>query len=91
MWLPLIEHVKSSSEIHTASQMSSTDEYVVLSICSYEFQNARAVVVCKLVPVNDQEVKKVDAGNNNDVSVKGFLRMLWRSSKSFLKNGFKNF
>ena len=71
--------------------MSISDKYVILSTCSYEFQNARAVVVCKLVPVDDQEVKKVDAGNSNDVSVTGFLKMLWRSSKSFLKNGFKNF
>ena len=81
----------NSSQIHTDSQMSISDKYVVLSTCSYEFQNARAVVVCKLVPVNDQEVKKVDAGNSNDVSIEGFLKMLWNSTKSFMKNGFKSF
>ena len=86
-----IDHVMSNSQIHTNSQMSISDKYVVLSTCSYEFQDARAVVVCKLVPVNDQEVKRVDAGNSNDVSVMGFLKMLWNSTKSFLKNGFKKF
>lgn len=86
-----INYVMNSSQIHTDSQMSISDKYVVLSTCSYEFQNARAVVVCKLVPVNDQEVKKVDAGNSNDVSIKGFLKMLWNSTKSFMKNGFKSF
>ena len=46
-----IEHMRSRSNFDTNIQVSSSDHIVTLSTCSYEYDEARYVVLCKVVPV----------------------------------------
>ena len=45
-----IDLVKSHSEYITSEEMTTEDRLVVLSTCAYEYQNARYMVVARMVP-----------------------------------------
>lgn len=52
-----IDIAKSRSEINTTVDVSTRDKMVTLSTCAYDFKNARYIVVCKMVPWTQKEIK----------------------------------
>jgi sortase B len=67
-----IDFARSNSAIDTNVDVTTSDRIVTLSTCAYDFENARYVVFCKMVPWTDNEVakgealqKKIDAQEKN--------------------------
>lgn len=46
-----LENVRAISAIKTPVEVDTSDRLVTLSTCAYEFEDAKFVVVCKLVPM----------------------------------------
>lgn len=47
----LIAQAQTQSDFETSLELSEEDRYIVLSTCSYEFENARYVVIGRLIPM----------------------------------------
>lgn len=53
-----LDHINEKAVARTGESFSVDNNYVMLSTCSYEYNNARAVVVGKLEPLNADEYAK---------------------------------
>jgi sortase B len=45
----LLEYIKANSDIETNIEVTAEDKIVTLSTCAYEFEDARTVVIGKLI------------------------------------------
>jgi len=48
-----IEKMKSLAEYTTDVEVTGDDKLVILSTCAYEYQNARYMTICKMVPADE--------------------------------------
>ena len=59
-----VENILNYSEIETTVDIQDNDEFVLLSTCSYVYQNARFVVVGRRVRENESNIVDVDAATS---------------------------
>lgn len=77
-----IDRLLSDSTVDTDVSVNTNDHIVILSTCAYEFNNARCIAACKVVPVenNKATIRKVKKKNNGVLSFIEFSANAIKSS-----------